>query len=88
MGGKSVLSRKRGYDDLLEIKTDIGNKQQPYNFITQEVIEASIQCMMAQAEDCKKCGRGAAETELRVIEEFGKCLLEIIAFSMRTSGGT
>lgn len=82
----SKISRKRAYD-LPEIKIEPGEKQQPYNFITQEVIEASIQCMLAQAEDCKKSGKDVAETELKVIEEFGRCLVEIIAFSIKTSGG-
>lgn len=86
MDGKITLSRSRAYD-LPEIKTEIGDKQQPYNFITQEVIEASVQCMLAQAEDCKKSGKDPAETELKVIEEFGRCLVEIIAFSIKTSGG-
>lgn len=85
MDGK-MIPRKRGYDQQ-EIKTEMGEKQQPYNFITQEVIEASIQCMLAQAEDCKKSGKSVEETELRVIEEFGRCLVEIISFSIKTSGG-
>ncbi|XP_037825083.1 protein lin-54 homolog [Lucilia sericata] len=58
---------------------------QQCNFITQEVIDATIQCMITQADECEKNNLPAYQTEKMVMEELGRCLVEIIDFSIRTS---
>lgn len=48
------------------------------SFITQEVIEATSQCLMATAEDAEKRGLDDVLTEKELILEFGRCLKQII----------
>ncbi|KAM7343245.1 myb-interacting protein 120 [Cochliomyia hominivorax] len=55
------------------------------NFITQEVIDATIQCMITQADECEKNNLPAYQTEKMVMEELGRCLVEIIDFSIRNT---
>lgn len=55
------------------------------NFITQEVIDATIQCMITQADECEKNSLPAYQTEKMVMEELGRCLVEIIDFSIRNT---
>ena len=57
--------------------------KRPYNFITQDVIEATVQCMIAQAEECEKLAVSKQEGEKMILEEFGRCLQEIIEFSAK-----
>ena len=76
-------------------------KQQPFGFLTQEVVEATTQCLLAEvcliiscfyfhyrlcmicfkAEEGEKTCNVEQETEKRVLEEFGRCLAQIIEFS-------
>lgn len=51
------------------------------NFLTPDVIEATIQCMVAQADECQKNNLDEAQAEFLILEEFGRCLVEIIDFS-------
>lgn len=53
----------------------------PYNFMTPDVIEATVQCMIAQADECQKRGLSSTVSERMILEEFGRCLVEIIEFS-------
>ena len=55
--------------------------KQPYNFMTPDVIEATVQCMIAQADECQKRGCSIRTAERMILEEFGRCLVEIIDFS-------
>lgn len=55
------------------------------NFITQEVVDATIQCMITQADECEKNGLPSYQTEKMVMEELGRCLVEIIDFSIRNT---
>uniref|UniRef100_H2ZGJ2 CRC domain-containing protein n=1 Tax=Ciona savignyi TaxID=51511 RepID=H2ZGJ2_CIOSA len=50
----------------------------PYTFFTQEVIEATCTCLLAQAEEAEKTNRSTNVTEMMVLEEFGKCIMQII----------
>ncbi|XP_055716258.1 protein lin-54 homolog [Phlebotomus papatasi] len=59
-------------------------KKQACNFMTPDVVEASIQCMIAQADDCQKSSIPFLLTEKMILEEFGRCLAEIIDFSFNT----
>lgn len=60
-------------------------EKQPCNFITQEVVDATIQCLIAQADECEKAELTAYQTEKMVMEELGRCLVEIIDFSIRNT---
>lgn len=53
----------------------------PCNFMTQDVIEATIQCLIAQAEECQRNNLDTKASEKLILEEFGRCLVEIIDFS-------
>lgn len=57
--------------------------KKPYNFMTQDVIEATVQCMIAQAEECEKVGVSKSQGEKMILEEFSRCLQEIIEFSAK-----
>ncbi|CAD7012480.1 unnamed protein product [Ceratitis capitata] len=59
--------------------------KQQCNFITQDVVEATIQCLISQADQCEKNGLPAYQTEKMVMEEMGRCLVEIIDFSIRNT---
>uniref|UniRef100_A0A0A1XTG1 Protein lin-54 homolog n=2 Tax=Zeugodacus cucurbitae TaxID=28588 RepID=A0A0A1XTG1_ZEUCU len=61
------------------------SEKQQCNFITQEVVDATIQCMISQADECEKNGLPAYQTEKMVMEEMGRCLVEIIDFSIRNT---
>ena len=58
--------------------------RQPFSFITPDVVEASCQCMLAQAEESERRGVSEADTESMIIEEFGRCLAQIIDMGNRT----
>lgn len=51
--------------------------------MTQDVIEATIQCLIAQADECEKNGLDSCLSENMILEEFGRCLTEIIEFSIK-----
>ena len=70
----------------------------PFSVITPEVVEATCQCLLAQAEEAERAAaasgsaqQGSQEavaaferkTERLILEEFGRCLTEIIDISMK-----
>lgn len=57
--------------------------KKPCNFMTPDVIEATIQCVIAQADECQKNTFDAKAAEYLILEEFGRCLVEIIDFSTK-----
>lgn len=57
------------------------NMKQPYNFMSSEVVEATCQCLLAQAEEAERSGLSTEEGERLIIEEFGRCLVQIIGCS-------
>lgn len=57
--------------------------KKPCNFMTQDVIEATIQCLIAQADECTKNKLDSTLSENMILEEFGRCLTEIIEFSIK-----
>lgn len=61
------------------------NVKQSHNFMTPEVIDATVQCMVAQAEECQRCDVHNRSAEKMILEEFGRCLVEIIDFSIRNT---
>lgn len=58
----------------------------PFSFITQEVVEATCQCLLAQAEEAERLCKSSVETEGLVLEEFGRCLLQIIEYASKAKG--
>jgi len=58
-----------------------GVKKQPFSFVTQEVVEATCQCLLAQAEEGERLGLSELQIEQQVLEEFGRCLSQIIDFA-------
>lgn len=59
--------------------------RQPFNFVTNEVVEATCQCLLAQAEEAEKGGQKEEEIEGLIIEEFGRCLSQIIEMANKSS---
>lgn len=80
-------SIKRTYEQRDEtIKQEpIVPTKKPCNFITPDVIEATVQCIIAQADDCLKNNCDAKTSERKILEEFGRCLVEIIEFSKKNN---
>ena len=60
----------------------------PFSFITQEVVEDTCQCLLAQAEEAERLCKTSVETEGLVLEEFGRCLLQIIEYASKAKGIT
>jgi protein lin-54 len=49
-----------------------------YSFVNTDVAEAACSCLIAQAEESEHQNLNDDEIEAFVIEEFGRCLMEII----------
>ncbi|CAN8020227.1 unnamed protein product [Ixodes persulcatus] len=58
----------------------------PFAFITQEVVEATCQCLLARAEEGDRLKLALPDLERSVLEEFGRCLLTIIDSANKTKG--
>jgi len=63
----------------------VSGVRQPFNFVTNEVVEATCQCLLAQAEEAEKGGQKEEEIEGLIIEEFGRCLSQIIEMANKSS---
>lgn len=91
LGGKGVSAIKRaavavdGESRLKANEDDEPPPKQPYNFMTADVVDATVQCMMAQADECQQNGVSYRNTERLILEEFGRCLAEIIDFSNKNA---
>lgn len=68
-----------------ETEPPVSPSKQPYNFLTPDVIDATAQCLIAQAEECQKQDIDPVMAERMILEEFGRCLVEIIDFSIRNT---
>jgi len=55
--------------------------RQPFSFVSQEVVEATCQCLLSEAEVGERKGKSIDEIERIVLEEFGRCLVQIIDFA-------
>ncbi|XP_066303266.1 protein lin-54 homolog isoform X1 [Branchiostoma lanceolatum] len=58
----------------------------PFSFVTRDVAEATCSCLLAQAEEAEKANCSPAMMERMVLEEFGRCLLQIIHSAGKTRG--
>ena len=54
--------------------------------MTAEVAEATCACLLAQAEEADRLRMPHVVQERMVIEEFGRCLLQIIESASKTKG--
>ncbi|XP_072745775.1 protein lin-54 homolog isoform X4 [Anoplolepis gracilipes] len=52
--------------------------RQPFNFLTEKVVEITCQCLMAQADEAERNMIDDETSQRLIIEEFGRCLKEII----------
>uniref|UniRef100_A0A1I8QCR8 CRC domain-containing protein n=1 Tax=Stomoxys calcitrans TaxID=35570 RepID=A0A1I8QCR8_STOCA len=84
-GIKSEAGIESGMDPQSNKDVLMVAEQPQCNFITQEVVDATIQCMVTQADECEKNGLPAYQMEKMVMEELGRCLVEIIDFSIRNT---
>ncbi|XP_050728721.1 protein lin-54 homolog isoform X1 [Eriocheir sinensis] len=58
-----------------------------YCRMNQEVVEATCQCLLAQADKAEKTKVSAAQLEQTVISEFSRCLMQIIgSYTSRSRG--
>ena len=53
-------------------------------FFSRNIVEATVLCLLAQAEEAKKEQISKEEAERRVLEEFGRCMKSIIEAAKRT----
>ncbi|XP_044252971.1 protein lin-54 homolog isoform X2 [Tribolium madens] len=69
--------------DPLQFRTRrTSSSRQAINFITDDVIEATSQCMLTISESGDANMQDEEVTKSQIIEEFGRCLKEIIDYSM------
>ncbi|KAJ9581773.1 hypothetical protein L9F63_003842, partial [Diploptera punctata] len=52
--------------------------KQPFNFMTNDVLDATCLCLLAQAEETERMECSEEDAERFIVEEFGRCLVEII----------
>ncbi|KAK9739358.1 Tesmin/TSO1-like CXC domain, cysteine-rich domain [Popillia japonica] len=70
-------------DNLIPIRPRISpSNKQAFNYINIEVIEATTQCLLALANNAEANAEDSEVTKSNVIEEFGRCLVEIISCSL------
>ena len=58
----------------------------PFTLITADVAEATSACLLAQAEEAERLKMPPVVQERMVIEEFGRCLMQIIESANKTKG--
>ena len=61
--------------------------RQPFSFVTSDVVEATCQCLLAQAEEAEIKKFSQEETEGMIIGEFGRCLKQIIDMANKAAAG-
>lgn len=73
--------------DDLPYKPVIDNKGKrlSHTFITVEVIDASTSCLLATAEECSVMCHSDKSTEQQLLEEFGRCLDQVIDAANRST---
>lgn len=73
-------------EDLPSRPTFLSNSGErlPFSFVTDDVVQATCQCLLAQASNAENEGKPQAMIEKMILEEFGRCLLSII----HTANGT
>lgn len=56
-----------------------------HSFITMDVVEATNACLLATAEECIAMLHSDRVVERQILEEFGRCLEQVIDASSRSS---
>lgn len=56
--------------------------RQAFNFITNDVVEATSQCLLALTDNAETNATSNEDIKKQIIEEFGRCLTEIINCSI------
>lgn len=64
--------------------SSVTGERLPFSFVTSEVVEATCACLLAQAEEAERLKMPPVVQERNVIEEFGRCLVQIIESANRT----
>ena len=54
--------------------------------MTSEVAEATCMCLVAQAEEAERTRQIDAMQERMILEEFGRCLMQVIDSANKTKG--
>ncbi|XP_011165986.2 protein lin-54 homolog [Solenopsis invicta] len=58
--------------------TSNAGTRQPFNLLTEKIVEITCQCLMAQADEAERNMFDDEMSQRIIIEEFGRCLKEII----------
>jgi len=58
----------------------------PYTFVTAEVAEATCACLVAQAEEAERTRQQEMMEEQMILQEFGRCLMQVIQSATSTKG--
>ena len=58
----------------------------PFTFVTSDVAEATCSCLLAQAEEAERTRQMDIVQERMILEECGRCLMQIIESANRTKG--
>ncbi|XP_071953403.1 protein lin-54 homolog [Antedon mediterranea] len=82
---KSKLSQFQDFPSKAPMTNESGERL-PYSFITNDVAEATCQCLLAQAEETERNGDLPHIGEQLILEEFGRCLMQIIESAGKTKG--
>ena len=56
--------------------------------MTTEVVEAACSCLVAQAEEAERLRHPEVVQERMVLEEFGRCIMQVIESANKTRGGS
>ena len=54
--------------------------------MTTEVVEAACSCLVAQAEEAERLRHPEVVQERMVLEEFGRCIMQVIESANKTRG--
>ncbi|KFB47848.1 AGAP010380-PA-like protein [Anopheles sinensis] len=84
VASESSRGLKRSASFIEDDISELPEGKHPHNFMTLDVIEATVQCMVAQADECLKRGCSIRTSERMILEEYGRCLLEIKDFALKT----
>ncbi|OCT84124.1 protein lin-54 homolog [Xenopus laevis] len=76
VGCKNVKSLD--FKSLMNMQCYLDSRSINLFCISGEVVEATCACLLAQAEEAEKEGCSTCLAEHRIIEEFGKCLTQIL----------
>ena len=56
----------------------------PFTFITTDVAEATCACLVAQTEEAERTRQIEVIQERMILQEFGRCLMQVIESANRT----